>query len=158
MLRNMACIYIFHEDKLLMLYRVGSSVVDSCWCGVGGHFEKDELNDPESCILRELFEETGLRKSDIAHLQLRYITLRRKNDEIRQNHYFFADLLNKEFVLPPCDEGILEWVSTDDVLRREMPYTAKYCLAHFFETGNTNKQYAGVATDTGIHFVELSEF
>ena len=59
-LRNMTAVYLFREGKLLMLYRVGSRVVAPSWCGVGGHFEQAELNDPRACALRELREETGL--------------------------------------------------------------------------------------------------
>ena len=58
------------------------------------HFEKEELNDARACALRELYEETGIAEEEIENLSLRYITLRRKNDEIRQNYYFFADLYN----------------------------------------------------------------
>ena len=45
-LRNMTTIYLFREGKVLMLYRIGSRVVlQPSWCGIGGHFEKEELND-----------------------------------------------------------------------------------------------------------------
>ena len=46
-LRNMTSIYILREDCLLLLYRVGSRVVEPSWCGVGGHFEPEELNRPD---------------------------------------------------------------------------------------------------------------
>ena len=39
--------------------------------------------------LRELQEETGLTERDVENLQFRYITLRLKNGEVRQNYYFF---------------------------------------------------------------------
>ena len=91
-LRNMTAVYLFREGKLLMLYRVGSRVVAPSWCGVGGHFEQAELNDPRACALRELREETGLTEESLEELRLRYITLRMKNGEIRQNYYFFAGL------------------------------------------------------------------
>lgn len=64
-LRNMTSIYILREDCLLLLYRVGSRVVEPSWCGVGGHFEPEELNRPDLCILRELEEETGITPQDI---------------------------------------------------------------------------------------------
>lgn len=77
-LRNMTAVYLFREGKLLMLYRVGSRVVAPSWCGVGGHFEQAELNDPRACALRELREETGLTEESLEELRLRYITLRMK--------------------------------------------------------------------------------
>lgn len=159
MLRNLTTIYIRSKDKILLLYRVGSRVVQPSWCGIGGHFEKDELNNPEACALRELFEETGITQKDIRGIKLKYITLRMKNNEIRQNYYYFTELLNTEIDISQCNEGVLEWVDMDNILYREMPFTAKECLRHYLSIGkHDNKLYAGVATDGGVIFTELKEF
>jgi len=159
MLRNLTSIYIIFKDKILLLYRVGSRVVQPSWCGLGGHFEKDELNDPKACVLRELFEEVGITESDIGRVELKYITLRMKNNEVRQNYYFFTELNNAEININECDEGILEWVDINEVLDREMPFTAKECLKHYLSTGkDDDKLYGGVATDSGVNFIELKEF
>lgn len=56
-LRNMTSLYISRGTKMLLLYRIGSRVVPPSWCGIGGHFEPYELNDPRKCVLRELKEE-----------------------------------------------------------------------------------------------------
>ena len=59
-LRNMASVYITDGDRMLLLYRVGSRVVAPSWCGVGGHFEKDELNDAKVLgIISCTYEEPG---------------------------------------------------------------------------------------------------
>ena len=58
--------------------------------------EKEELNDTKAGMLRELHEEIGLTESDLSDISLRYVTLRLKNGEIRQNYYFFANLNNQE--------------------------------------------------------------
>lgn len=159
MLRNMTSIYIQYENKMLLLYRVGSRVVEPSWCGIGGHFEKNELNDPRACVLRELFEETGIMESDVGSVKLKYVTLRRKNGEIRQNYYYFTELRNAETDISECNEGTLEWVDIDEVLNRKMPFTAKECLKHYLSTGkHDDKLYAGVATDSGVNFTELKEF
>ena len=60
-LRNMTGIYISRGAEMLMLYRIGSRVVEPSWCGIGGHFEDHELNNPRICVLRELEEEIGLK-------------------------------------------------------------------------------------------------
>lgn len=159
MLRNLTTIYILLKNKMLLLYRVGSKVVQPSWCGIGGHFEKDELNNPKACVIRELFEETGITEKDIGSVKLKYITLRMKNNEIRQNYYYFAELLNTEIDISKCDEGILEWVDINGILCREMPFTAKECLKHYFSIGkDDNKLYAGAATNSGVNFTELKEF
>ena len=90
-LRNMTSLYLKHENKMLLLYRIGSKAISDSYTGTaGGHFEKDELNDARACVLRELYEETGTTEQEIDNLSLRYVTLRLKNGEIRQNYCFFA--------------------------------------------------------------------
>jgi 8-oxo-dGTP diphosphatase len=159
MLRNMTSIYITNKDKLLLLYRIGSKVVQPSWCGIGGHFEKDEVNNPKACVVREMLEETGITESDLKNIRLKYVTLRYKNNEIRQNYYFFADLANLELQLGYCSEGILEWIDISGLLDRGMPYTAKYVLKHYLEIGkNDNSIYAGIATDESTVFTELIDF
>lgn len=133
-------------------------MVQPSWCGIGGHFIENELNDPKACVIRELYEETGLTKSDIKSVRLKYITLRLKNNEIRQNYYFFAEL-NSEVEINECNEGILEWVNMNEVLDREMPISAKESMKHYISLGkDNNKVYAGITTENGINFVELEEF
>ena len=158
-LRNMTAIYLMRDGKMLLLYRVGSRVVALSWCGIGGHFEKDELNDAKAAVLREMNEEIGLLESDLENLKMRYVTLRSKNGEIRQNYYFFADL--KDGIEPKgdCDEGRLEWVEMDKVCEREMPFTAKQMLLHYMSTGRfDDKLYGAVSTEKGAVFTEMEEF
>lgn len=158
-LRNMTSIYITSGDKMLLLYRIGSRVVAPCWCGIGGHFEKEELNDAGSAALRELQEEIGLSESDLQTFSLRYITLRNKNGEIRQNYYFFADLKEGVQVQSDCTEGVLEWVDVDKVLEREMPLSAKYMMEHYLATGRENDLlYCGATCESGMQFAALEEF
>lgn len=159
LLRNMAGIYITDRDKMLLLYRIGSRVVQPSWCNIGGHFENFELNNAKACALREVFEETGIIESDIINLKFKYITLRNKSDEIRQNYYFFADLNNKDLQLKYCNEGILEWVEINKALERDMPFTAHEVLRHYLSVGKfDNKIYAGIATVNQVIFNELIEF
>jgi 8-oxo-dGTP diphosphatase len=159
MLRNMAGIYIIDKDKMLLLYRIGSRVVQPSWCNIGGHFEEFELNNPKACALREVFEETGIKESDITNLKLKYVTLRNKNNEIRQNYYFFADLNNKNLRLKDCNEGILEWFEISKVLDKDMPYSSKEVLKHYLSIGkDDNNIYAGVVTAKQVIFTQLNEF
>ena len=53
----MTGIYLSCTGQMLLLYRQGGRVVNDRWvASAGGHFEKDELNDPKACVLRELKE------------------------------------------------------------------------------------------------------
>ena len=159
-LRNMTSIYLYDEnDKMLLLYRIGSKVVKDSYIGTaGGHFEKEELNDAKKCILRELKEEIGLTNMDINEPELRYVTLRYKKNEIRQNYYFFAKLLNRNKEIK-SNEGELRWFDYSEIENLNMPHTAKYVIKHYIKEGrNNNKLYGGIAIPTGIAFTEFTEF
>jgi len=160
-LRNMTSLYLRQGNRLLLLYRIGSKVIsDSYTASAGGHFEKEELNDAKACVLRELYEETGLTEREIDKLSLRYVTLRLKNNEIRQNYYFFADLIDGERVITN-NEGSLKWFQMEELLETmpEMPFSAHYVVKHYIEIGkDTNALYAGVATESGVAFTEMKEF
>lgn len=160
-LRNMGGLYLRQGDQLLLLYRIGSKVIsDSYTASAGGHFEREELNDAKTCVLRELYEETGLTEHDIDNLSLRYVTLRLKNDEIRQNYYFFADLKDEKKEIS-SNEGNLKWFHIEELLENppEMPFTAQYVVKHYAEIGkDTDMLYAGMATEDGVVFIEMREF
>lgn len=158
-LRNMTAIYITRQEKMLMLYRVGSRVVDPSWCGIGGHFEESELNDPFSCVLRELEEETPIERSMLEDLTFKYVTLRLKKGEIRQNYYYFASLKDDVNLDMISDEGRLCWVPLDEVMEKEMPLTAKFMLQHYLEVGRfDDKLYSGTTLEDKMVFTELKEF
>ncbi len=160
-LRNMTGLYLRQGNRLLLLYRMGSKVVDNSYiASAGGHFEKEELNDARACVLRELYEETGLTEREIDKLSLRYITLRLKNNEIRQNYYFFADLTDCQKVIT-SNEGKLEWFEIENLSDNmlEMPFSAQYVVKHYIEIGkDTDALYGGVATESGVIFTEMKEF
>lgn len=158
-LENLTSVYITDKDRMLMLYRIGSRVVEPSWVGIGGHFEKDELNDAKAAMLRELSEEIGLNESDLTDIRLRYITLRYVKNMIRLNYFFFANLCGGVTVQDYCDEGNLEWVNIENVLDKQMPYTATYVLEHYLTQGkNTDLIYCAVVQKDGVTFTELEKF
>ena len=157
-LRNMTSLYLVREDAALCLYRIGSRVADRKYIGsAGGHFEKDELNDPKACVLREMKEELGLSEADVEGLTLRYITHRLANGEIRQNYYFFGKL--KQDRTLKSSEGELRWVPFDGIPALEMPISAKHMILHYIKEGRfTDKLYCGVTEENGTRFTEMREF
>lgn len=105
--------YIERENAYLMLHRVSKEhdVNKDKWIGVGGHFEAGE--SPEECVLREVKEETGLT---LLSWQFRgVITFSSEGWEDEYICLFTADRFSGE--LTACDEGVLEWVDQEAVLK-----------------------------------------
>jgi 8-oxo-dGTP diphosphatase len=158
-LRNMTAIYITRGEEMLMLYRIGSRVVEPSWCGIGGHFEESELNNPFACALRELEEETPIRRDMLENIEFKYVTLRLKKGEVRQNYYYFASLKDDVDILLDSDEGRLQWVPFSQVMEKDMPLTAKFMLEHYMNVGRLDTNlYSGVTTEDHMVFTKLEEF
>lgn len=157
-LRNMTSVYLVREGEVLCLYRIGSRVASNKYIGsAGGHFEKDELNDPKNCVLREMQEELRLSEADVEGLTLRYITHRLTGGEIRQNYYFFGQL--KEERKLTSSEGTLHWIPFDEVPKLTMPVSAKHMILHYLEEGRfTDHLYCGITQETGTKFIIMQDF
>lgn len=159
-LRNMTSIYLYDDnDKMLMLYRIGSRAIKDSYIGTaGGHMEPGEINNPKACVIRELKEEVGLNENDLENIELRYICLRNKLGEIRQNYYFFARLKNSELSLK-SNEGNLKWCNFDEIKTLDMPHTAKYMIKHYIDVGRFNKKlYVGIGNPGKVDFTEIEPF
>ena len=79
------------------------------WIGVGGHFEEGE--SPEECLLREVYEETGLILTSWRPRGIITFT-----SDVWETEYMFlytADGYTGK--LKDCDEGTLEWIEKSQV-------------------------------------------
>ncbi len=105
--------YMEQDDAYLMLHRVKKEHDENKdkWIGVGGKFEDGE--SPEECLLREVYEETGLRLTRYRFRGL--ITFVSDCWETEYMHLFTADRYEGELVTS-CDEGELVWIA-----KREVP-------------------------------------
>ena len=110
-MKNVTLCYIERGDEYLMLHRVKkkNDINQDKWIGVGGKFEDKE--SPEDCILRETFEETGLRLTDYRYRGL--VTFVNIIYETEYMHLFTAT--GWEGTIGECSEGNLEWVKKSDV-------------------------------------------
>lgn len=101
------------HGEYLMLHRTKkqNDLNAGKWIGVGGKFEADET--PEECLLREVYEETGLT---LTRYHFRGIVTFLSNEwEGEYMHLFTAD--KYEGTLCDCNEGELAWVPKNDVLK-----------------------------------------
>lgn len=103
--------YIEQDESYLMLHRVSkdNDVNKDKWIGVGGHFEDNE--SPEECLLREVYEETGLTLTSYSFRGL--ITFVSDEWPTEYMCLFIADGFMGE--LKDCDEGRLEWVPKNNI-------------------------------------------
>lgn len=98
--------YIRKEDEFLMLYRNKKKEDPNAgkWLGVGGKFEEGET--PDECMLREVYEETGLTLTAYHfHGVVSFIS------DVWENEYMFL-YTGTEFTgeLKECEEGSLSWI------------------------------------------------
>lgn len=103
--------YIEKDDKYLMLHRV-KKVNDENhdkWIGVGGKLESGE--SPEDCLLREVWEETGLK---LIKYQFRGLVTFVSNEwGTEYMHLFTATEYEGE--IKECEEGELVWVDKKEI-------------------------------------------
>lgn len=106
--------YIESEDKesYLMLHRVKkvNDINHDKWIGIGGKFEKDE--SPEECLLREVYEETGLTLTKYRFRGI--VTFLSDKYETEYMHLYTAEEYLGQMV-EDCNEGNLEWVKKKDI-------------------------------------------
>ena len=157
-LRNMTSVFLYDDEGILCLYRIGSRVANNKYVGsAGGHFEPAEVSDAKACALRELQEELGLTDVDVPDMKLRYITCRLKNGEIRNNYYFFASF-NRSRCLT-SNEGQLHWCSYEEAKHIQMPASARFMMDHYLSVGRfDDKLYGGMTEPCDTRFVQLREF
>ena len=108
--------YIERDGKYLMLHRVKKEVDANKdkWIGVGGKFEEGE--SPEDCVCREVLEETGLTLTDYTYRGI--VTFVSDKWEGEFMHLFTA--AGFEGAIKECDEGALEWISKEELLKLPM--------------------------------------
>lgn len=130
-LRQMATAFIYRDSQLLLMKKQQSRLQQGeFWSGLGGHMEEHEINSPYEACVREIFEESGITESELTNMALRYILIRRKDKEIRQQYVFFAQTSRQETV--SSDEGELFWVDEDQVLNQTFSRIVKSMLEHYF--------------------------
>ena len=106
-MRNTTLCYIQNDrEQTLLLHRVKkeNDLNKDKWIGVGGGFEDKE--SPEDCLLREVYEETGLTLTRWRYRGI--VTFVSDKWETEYMHLYTADGWTGDII--ECNEGTLEWV------------------------------------------------
>lgn len=104
--------YLEQDDSFLMLHRIKkkNDVNQDKWVGVGGHAE--DYESPEDCLLREVWEETGLTLTDYRFRGI--VTFALKGVETQYMCLYTAAGWEGKINMDCC-EGVLEWVKKKDL-------------------------------------------
>ena len=144
-IRQMATAYIFKDDKVLMIKKSSSRLYNSeFWSGLGGHLEPNELNFPRTTCLREIFEESGIEESELSELRLKYILIRNKENEIRQQYVYFGKTMKQQLIT--SDEGELYWLDFKEMMTKHISRINREMLEHYIQHKEEQTIYVGVIT------------
>jgi len=125
-------------DKVLMMKRgLHKEMGAGMWAGIGGHIDLTDIKNPRAIDLSEtcygeVFEEAEIPKTAIKNLKLRYIAVRKTENQIRWHHHYFGEL-ESEVLLPKCSEGEFHWVDKTHMLSLPMSTTLREAVKHWIE-------------------------
>ena len=123
--------YIEKNSQILLLHRTIKSIDPNGgkWIGVGGKLEQNE--SPDECIIREVYEETGLHIQPQLRGILTFILPKWENELT-----FLYTSNNFEGTLKECNEGQLHWIDKDKVLDLNLWEGDKHFLPKLLETND----------------------
>lgn len=125
-----------------MMKKTNSKLFDfEFWTALGGHLEPNEINNARKACLREIFEESGLQENELKELDMRYILLRQKEDEIRMQFVFFGSTDKTELV--PSDEGELHWVEEARLNELNISTIIRKMLEHYSANRYDKRVFVG---------------
>ncbi len=110
---NSTLCYIENNNKYLMLYRnkKENDPNEGKWIGIGGKTEQNE--SPEQCLLREVYEETGLTLLSYEYIgKILFISDSAPSEKM----YLYKGTSFSGVLNTSCNEGTLKWVNTEDIL------------------------------------------
>lgn len=111
-MKNTTLCYIENDGAYLMMHRIKKENDENRdkWIGIGGKFESGE--SPFDCARREILEETGLVANKLSYRGI--VTFVSDEYGTEYMHLFtcnsYSGTINES-----CDEGVLEWVSKENI-------------------------------------------
>jgi len=152
-LRNTATAFLQNNGRYLLSKRKQScDVAPGLWTDVGGHLEPRELNDPRAACLREIEEEAGILRDRIESLELLYVIVRRRGNEIRQSYIYFGET-TQENIAQNDEDSDLFWIDTRELQNRAYTKTFAAMMAHrASRRPDDSALYIGVADDNNGQF------
>ena len=113
MIATTLCYIKNNKDEYLLLHRVKkvNDINEGKWIGVGGKLEEGET--PDQCVVREVYEETGLTLTNYhCHGLVKFISDQYEAEDM----YLYSADGYEGSLIEDCNEGELVWVHKDKVL------------------------------------------
>lgn len=137
--RNVVTAFLSNNDEFLLMHRsMNNKRMPGFWYGVGGHVEKEELNNPFAACMREIYEETGIQEHEIDNLKLKYILMRSSNNETVINYVYFGQTQKKDVI--ENEEGSLHWIDKSEVLNHKFFDAIQLCLEHYLSENKDREE------------------
>ena len=120
-----------NEQSFLLLQRLKEPNKDN-YTPVGG--KVDPFESPLESAIRETYEETGIKVDS-----MKFCGILTETSPVDYNWICYVYLAEIDYLTPhECNEGKLEWISFDDVLKVPTPKTDWYIYKYILE----NKPFA----------------
>ena len=113
-MKNTTLVYIENDGAYLMLCR-NKKIDDpnaNKWIGVGGKQEENET--PEECMLREVYEETGIKLAPGSYKLRGMVTFVSDTWESELMFLYTAKFDSRQ--VSDCNEGDLQWIPIDEIM------------------------------------------
>jgi len=135
--------FLKNNDRYLLIKRSPEKeIAPNVWSCIGGHMEKDEINNPLVTCLREIEEETGITKEHIFNIELKYIMIRQYKNLIRQYYVYFGETDIEK--TNNTKEGTLYWINENELLTKEYSNTFTEMLEHYIKNKQNENIFVGV--------------
>lgn len=120
-----------HEQQFLLLKRANEPNIGK-YVPVGGKLEPHE--SPYQAVLRETFEETGIQLESA-----KFCGILTETSPVKYNWISYIYLAEIPYQPAPfCDEGVLEWIAIEDLLKVPTPPTDWWIYKYILD----NKPFA----------------
>ncbi len=151
-------IFLFNEDnsEVLLLKRdPDKRYFPNYYTGVGGsiELERGEAKQLDHSMIRELEEETEIRKINLTHLNCDLITQHNRNNdgELTLLFWYSGNVIQKATRLS-CTEGELAWFPLHEISELRMIDTAYFALKYIVRTNRHGKR-----NTTALAFIDTDE-